>query len=77
MKDVVSELRLTVGVDGLNEGAAAFARRLRQHRDAILTALSTFEMPKPFGPGAVRILSPDELSQAILRIKARSRGMIK
>ncbi len=73
VKTIATELTRAVGVDGLNEGGTAFAQRLRRHRDAILIALAEFESPKPYGPRQTRIVSTDELAQAVLRIKGRSR----
>jgi len=72
VKAIAIDLIQAISVEGLNEGATAFARRLRRHRDAILIALANFELPKPFGPRKVRIVSADELAEAMLRIKGRS-----
>ena len=43
IKSVAIQLTQVVGVDGLKEEGAAFVRRLRLHRDAILVALDGFE----------------------------------
>ena len=48
----------------LNEEGAAFGRRLRQHRDAILVALAGFEPPAPFGPRETRVVTSEEIAQA-------------
>lgn len=72
VKAIAIELTQAVGIDGLNEGGTAFAQRLRRHRDAIMIALAEFELPKPYGPRQTRIVSRDELAQAVLRIKGRS-----
>ena len=59
-------------IKGLNEEGAAFVRRLRQHRDAILAALTGFEPPAPFGPRDTRVVTSEEIAQAAQRIKGRS-----
>ncbi len=72
IKSTANRLIRTVGVEGMNEGGMAFARRLRQHRDAILIALAGFEPPEPYGPRQTRVVSTEEIAQAVLRIKGRS-----
>ena len=39
LEDRIIQLTQAVGVDGLQESSAAFVKRLRMHRDAILQAL--------------------------------------
>ena len=72
IKRVAVELSKTAGVAGLNEDGAAFVRRLRTHRDAILAALPLFRAPQRPMPHGSRILGPDEIVQAARRIKVRS-----
>ena len=72
IKDVAVELSRTAQVDGLNEEGAAFVRRLRLHREAILAALPSFERAARSSARAHRIPSQEEIQQAGRRIKARS-----
>lgn len=72
IKNVAAQLSKVVGIQGLNEEGAAFVRRLRMHRDAILMALESFDPTLPCEPQESRILSSDEIAQAVLRIKGRS-----
>jgi hypothetical protein len=55
IKSVAVQLTQVVGVDGLKEEGAAFVRRLRQHRDAILVALEGFEPQPPVGARPARV----------------------
>ena len=43
IKGLAVQLTQAVGVDGLQESGAAFVKRLRMHRDAILQALEHFD----------------------------------
>lgn len=72
IKDVAVALSKTAQVDGLNEEGAAFVRRLRLHREAILAALPGFERAARRSARANRIPSQQEIQQAGRRIKARS-----
>jgi integrase len=72
IKSIATRLSTTVGIDGLNEEGAAFVHRLRQHRSAIIIALVDFELPKSHGPRQTRIISTEEIAQAVLRIRGRS-----
>ncbi len=72
IKDVAVELSKTARIDGLNEEGAAFVRRLRLHRDAILEALPSFERAARSSARSHRIPSQEEIQQAGRRIKARS-----
>lgn len=72
IKAVAARLSKEVGIEGLNADGVAFVQRLRQHRAAILVALAGFEPPAPFGPRHYRVISGEEITQAALRIKARS-----
>lgn len=72
VKSLAARLSAEVGVEGLNEGGAAFVRRLRLRREAILLALERFE-PRPAGGARpARIVSPEEIAQAVHRIRGRS-----
>ncbi|QDL38557.1 site-specific integrase [Rhodoferax sediminis] len=72
IKAIAAQLSKEVGIQGLNEEGAAFVRRLRLHQDAILMALESFEPSLPCGSRETRILSSEEIAQAVLRIKGRS-----
>lgn len=72
VKGVAVELSKVTRIDGLNEEGAAFVRRLRLHRDAILIALESFKPATPFGPRQTRIVTGEEIAQAARRIKGRS-----
>ena len=71
IKSVAVQLTQVVGVDGLREEGAAFVRRLRLHRDAILVALEGFEPQPPVGGRPSRVLSPRG-SPGAVRIKGRT-----
>lgn len=72
IKAMAMQLSQRVGIEGLNRDAASFVHRLRQHREAILAALDSFEPTAPYGPRAVRVVSDEEIAQAAVRIKGRS-----
>jgi integrase len=72
IKTVAVQLTQVVGVDGLKEEGAAFVRRLRLHRDAILAALADFEPPPPPGGRPARVLTLQEVTQGAVRIKGRT-----
>lgn len=72
IKSVAVELSKTSRIEGLNEEGAAFVRRLRLHRDALLVALESFKPAARFGPRQTRIVSLAEVIQAAQRIKGRS-----
>jgi integrase len=72
IKSVAVQLTQVVGVDGLKEEGAAFVRRLRLHRDAILVALEGFEPQPPVGARPARVLSAPEVAQGAVRIKGRT-----
>lgn len=73
IKVIALELVQSAGIAGLNDQGVAFAKRLRQHRDAILVALDDFVPAEPYGPREVRIVSTPELTRALALIKTRSR----
>lgn len=72
IKSIAVQLTQVVGVAGLKEEGAAFVRRLRLHREAILAALEGFEPPPPVGVRQARVLSSLEVAQGALRIKGRT-----
>ena len=72
IKSVAVQLTQVVGVDGLKEEGAAFVRRLRLHREAILVALAGFEPLPPIGTRPARVLSAQEVAQSAVRIKGRN-----
>ncbi|MFY9327958.1 MAG: site-specific integrase, partial [Georgfuchsia sp.] len=72
IKTIALQLTQVVGVDGLKEEGAAFVRRLRLHRDAILAALEKFDPLPPLGCRRARVLSPQEVTQGAVRIKGRT-----
>lgn len=72
IKSVAVQLTKVVGVAGLKEEGAAFVRRLRLHRDAILVALENFEPLPPISVRSARVLSSTEVAQGAVRIKGRS-----
>lgn len=73
IKALAAHLTQRVGIHGLTEEGTAFVSRLRRHKDAILSALDSFEPGISVkAPVMARILSPEEIAQAALRIKGRS-----
>jgi len=72
IKAIAVQLTLVVGVDGLKEEGAAFVRRLRLHREAILAALEVFNPVPPQGSRPARVLSAQEVAQGAVRIKGRT-----
>ena len=72
VKGIATRLSAEVGIAGLNEGGPAFVRRLRRKRAAILVALERFE-PKPScSARQARVVSAEEVDQAVHRIRGRS-----
>jgi integrase len=72
IKAIAAQLSKVVGIQGLNEDGAAFVRRLRLHREAVLVALDSFAPAGPRPQREARILTSDEIAQAAQRIKGRS-----
>ena len=72
IKSVAVQLTQVVGVGGLKEEGAAFVRRLRLHREAILVALAGFVPLLPVGTRPARVLSAAEVAQGGVRIKGRT-----
>jgi integrase len=72
VKAVAMRLCKEVGIEGMNDGATAFVRRLRERREAILRALERFEPTPVQAPKEDRVVSADEIARAVLRIRGRS-----
>ncbi|MES2100701.1 MAG: site-specific integrase [Pseudomonadota bacterium] len=72
VKGIATRLSAEVGVPGLNEGGAAFVRRLRLKRDAILAALQRFDPQTSRDAGPARVVSAEEIDRAVHRIRGRS-----
>ena len=72
VKGIATRLSAEVGIAGLNEGGAAFVRRLRHKRIAILAALERFEPKPPCNTRQARVVSAAEIDQAVHRIRGRS-----
>lgn len=72
VKGIATRLSAEVGVPGLNEGGAAFVRRLRLKRDAILAALQRFDPQTSRDTGPARVVSAEEIDRAVHRIRGRS-----
>lgn len=72
VKAVAVRLCREVGIEGMNDGATAFVRRLRERREAVLHALERFEPAAVHVPKEDRVVSADEIARAVLRIRGRS-----
>jgi integrase len=72
IKGIATRLSVEVGVEGLNEGAVNFVRRLRHKRDAIMAALERFEPRPPCRERGARVVSADEMDRAEHRVRGRS-----
>jgi integrase len=72
VKAVATRLCREVGIEGMNDGATAFVRRLRERREAILRALERFEPAAGHAPNGDRVVSTEEIARAVLRIRGRS-----
>lgn len=72
IKSIAIQLTQAVGVDGLKEEGASFVRRLRLHRDAIVTALERFTPATQPSERPARVLSEAEVALGALRIKGRA-----
>lgn len=69
-----------VGIEGINEDGAAFVRRLRLHREAVLAALEVLKHEddeRPVLPREARILSEEEVAAGARRIRARSHRQLE
>ena len=72
IKSVAIELGKIGRIQGLNAEGAAFVRRLRIHREAVLVALESYVPAAPQLHRDSRIVTDEEISQAAMRIACRS-----
>ena len=72
VKALAVQLTHVVGVDGLQESGAAFVKRLRMHRDAILQALEHFDPGRVSSQREARVLAPEEVDLGARRVRTRS-----
>lgn len=75
IKALATRLVVDVGIDGINVDGAAFVRRLRANRQAVLDALESLQTHQrcvPIAPRNIRILSEDEVAAGARRVHARS-----
>lgn len=72
VKALAVQLTNAVGVDGLQESGAAFVKRLRLHRAAVLRALEQFDPTQVTSQREARVLTPDEVELGALRVRTRS-----
>jgi hypothetical protein len=72
IKGLAVQLTQAVGVDGLQESGAAFVKRLRMHRDAILQALEHFDPAQVSSQREARVLKLDEVDLGARRVRSRS-----
>ena len=75
IKALAARAVAVVGIEGINEDGAAFVRRLRDRREAVLAALQALRVESasaPVLPREVRILSEDEVASGARRVLARS-----
>lgn len=79
IKTLAAQAAACVGIAGLNTDGTAFVRRLRAHREAVLAALARLEARGPPQPIAqeIRILSPEEVADGTVRLRARSTNPIE
>lgn len=72
VKSLAVQLTHVVGVEGLQDSGAAFVKRLRLHRDAILQALEHFDPVKMRSQREARVLTLDEVDLGARRVRIRS-----
>lgn len=75
IKALAVRIARRVAIDGLNEDGAAFVRRLRAHREALLDALESLaddERDVAPEPRPVRILTDEEIAAGARRVGVRS-----
>jgi len=75
IKTLAARIAASAEIPGLNAEGAAFVRRLRTHRAAVLDALAALapeEYPVPVMPHQVRILSEEDVAAGARRVRARS-----
>jgi integrase len=72
IKLIAAQLARRTGMDGLNVEGVAFVRRLREHREALLQALDSFDTTPPTLTRDSRVLTAEEVDLGALRIKGRT-----
>jgi integrase len=72
IKTVAVKVCRRVGIEGLNADATAFVKRLRERREAIMSALEEYQPAGAFGRRSGRVVSNEELAQGAQRIRGRS-----
>ena len=72
VKALAVRLTQSVGVEGLRQDGAAFVKRLRLRREAILAALDQFDPSHDVPQRAARVMSPEEVELGALRVRSRS-----
>lgn len=72
VKALAVQLTHAVGVDGLQESGAAFVKRLRLHRQAILLALEQFDPNRVSSQRDARVLTAAEVELGSRRVRTRS-----
>jgi integrase len=72
VKAVATRLCREVGIEGMNDGAAAFVRRLRERREAVQRALERFQPVACQVPKGYRVVTSEEIARAVVRIRGRS-----
>lgn len=75
IKALAARIAASADIPGLNADGAAFVRRLRMHRTAVLEVLAATavrELPALAMAQQVRILSEEEVAAAARRVRARS-----
>jgi integrase len=75
IKSLAARIAASADIPGLNEDGAAFVRRLRTHREAILEAMAVLEdenLPLQVLPHQVRILSEEDVAAGSRRVRTRS-----
>lgn len=75
IKALAARMATSVGIAGVNEEGAAFVRRLRDHREAVLAALEVLQSAEPSAPVAphrVQFLDDEDIAAGARRVRARS-----
>jgi integrase len=72
VKRLAADLTRAVGVEGLRETGAAFVKRLRLHRAAVLEALERFDPAQLSRQREARVLSIEEVELGARRLRCRA-----
>ena len=70
IKGLAVQLTQAVGVDGLQESGAAFVKRLRMHRDAILQALGHGPLIFNLGHGITPQADPEHVTELVAQVRS-------